>query len=75
MCLHIYSVYLVCRVLKNTYFEKHLSEAAPKYSMCSLMEKTLITTPVECRPNEKGIMATMEYTLMVYSANGKDMVL
>ena len=39
------------------------------------MEKTLIMTPVECRPNEKGIMATMEYTLMVYSANGKDMVL
>ena len=39
------------------------------------MEKTWFMAPMEYSPMEKDIMAQMEYTLMVYSPNGKGMVL
>ena len=31
MCPYLYSVCLVCRVLKNTYFKEYLSVVASKY--------------------------------------------
>ena len=39
------------------------------------MEKAWFMVPMEYNPNGKDIMASAEYTLMVYSDNGKIMVL
>ena len=39
------------------------------------MEKAWFMVPMEHNPNGKDIMASAEYTLMVYSDNGKIMVL
>ena len=39
------------------------------------MEKARFLAPVEYRPYGKGIMAPMKHTFMVYSPNGKGMVL
>ena len=38
------------------------------------MEKAWFMAPMEFSPNGKGIAAPMEYTLMVYSPNGKGKV-
>ena len=38
------------------------------------MEKTWFMAPMEHNPNEKDIMAPMEYTFMVYKLNEKSMV-
>ena len=40
MCSHLYSVYLVSRVLKNTYFKEHLLVIASKYTKCGM--KTIL---------------------------------
>ena len=91
MCLYLYSMCMVCRVLKNTYFKEHPWVIASKYSICdsesntcefklcsmfklSSNRKGMIFTPIEYSPNEKGIMAPMEYKPMFYSPNGKSMV-
>ena len=39
------------------------------------MEKPWFVAQMEYSPNGKGIMAPMEYSLIVYSPNGKGMVL
>ena len=39
------------------------------------MEKAWFMVPMEYNPNGKDIMTSAEYTLMVYSDNGKIMVL
>ena len=39
------------------------------------MKKTWFMAPMEYSPYGKGIMASMEYTLMVYNLNGKGLVL
>ena len=39
------------------------------------MEKAWFIALMEYRPKGKSIMASMEYTLMVYSSNGEDMIL
>ena len=39
------------------------------------MEKARFMAPMEYSPHGKAIMAPMEYTLMTYSPNGKDIVL
>ena len=39
------------------------------------MEKAWFMAPVEFSPDGKSITAPMEYTLMVYSPNGKGKVL
>ena len=39
------------------------------------MEKAWFIAPMEYSPNGKDIMVPMEYTLTVYSPNGKSMVL
>ena len=39
------------------------------------MEKAWFIALMEYRRKGKSIMASMEYTLMVYSSNGEDMIL
>ena len=39
------------------------------------MEKALFSAPMEYSPSGKGIMASVEYTLKIYSPGGKGMVL
>ena len=80
-------VCLVSRVLKNKYFKEHLSVVASKYSICDMENKaeefTLCSmfkhipngTGMVYGPNGKGIMASVEYILMIYSPKGKGMVL
>ena len=91
MCLYLYSVCLICLVLKDTYFREQPWVIAFKYSICDTendknlnyvhclnlppMEKAWFLARTAYSPNEKGIRVSMEYTLMVYSSNGKSMVL
>ena len=71
-----------------TYFKKDLPNGAYairkkisrnlNYARClniAPMEMTWFMVPVEYIPNGKGIIIPIEYTLMVYSPNGKVMVL
>ena len=87
MYSYIYTVCLVSRVLKDTYLKKHLSVIASKYSTCDMENKTkefTLCSVFKYSPNRKGmiycpngkdIMVSMEYTLIIYSPNGKTMVL
>ena len=91
MLLYPYSVCLVCIDLKNTCFKEHPWVIAFKYSICDMendrnlnyvhclnlapVEKAWFLGPMEYGSNGKGIIVPMEYTLMVYSSNEKDMVL
>ena len=87
MCLYLYLVCLVFRVLKNTYFKEHYSVVASKYSICEreneIQEFTLCLMfkhspngkDMAYSPNGKAIMASLEYTLIIYSLNEKGMVL
>ena len=59
----LYPVCLVFRILKNTYFKEQLSVVVSKYR----------NLHYDHGPNGKGIMASMEYILIIYSPNGKDM--
>ena len=89
ICSYLHSVCLVSAVLKNIkYFKKHLPNGAYairktisrnlNYARClniAPLEMTWFMVPVEYIPNGKGIIIPIEYTLMVYSPNGKVMVL
>ena len=87
MCLYLYPVYLVSRVLKNSYFKEHFPKVAFKHSICDIENKTyeftlcsmLKHSPNEkgmiYGPNGKGIVASMEYSIIIYSPNEKGMVL
>ena len=80
-------VCLVSQILKNTYFKEHLSVVASNYSICDMESKTqefTICSMFKHSPNGKdmvyghigkGIVASMEYILIIYSTNGKGMVL
>ena len=59
----LYLVCMVFRILKNTYFKEHLSAVVSKYR----------NLHYDHGPNGKGFMASMEYILIIYSPNGKDM--
>ena len=71
----------------NTYFKEHLSMFASKYSICNMENKTYGFTlcsmfkhspngkSMVYGPNGKGIMALIEYTLIIYGPSGKSMVL
>ena len=84
---YLYPVCLVSRVLKNTYFREHLSVVASKYSiydmeneteeftLCSMFKHISSGKGMVYGPNGKGIIASLEYTLIIYSPNGKDMAL
>ena len=88
---YLYSVCLVCLVLKNTYFKENPWEIASKYGISNTednrnlnyvyclnlapMEAVWFLAPLECSHNEKGIMVPMKYILMVYNPKSKDMVL
>ena len=87
VCSYLYPVYLVSRVLKNTYFREHLSVVASKYSiydmeneteeftLCSMFKHISSGKGMVYGPNGKGIIASLEYTLIIYSPNGKGMAL
>ena len=70
ICSYLYPVCLVSRALKNTYFKEHLLVFASKYRNLHY-DQCLNIAPMVYDPNEKGIMASMEYTIMSYSPNGK----
>ena len=88
---YIYSVCLVCLVLKDTYFKDHPWVIASKYSISNTednrnvnyvyylnlapMEKVWFLAPLEHSHNGKDIVVPMKYIFMVYSPKGKDMVL
>ena len=69
MCSYLYPVCLVSQVLKNTDFKEHLSVVA----LCSMFKHSPNGKVMVYGPNGKGIMASMEYILIIYSPNGKDM--
>ena len=83
MCSYLYSVCLVSRVLKNAYFKELISVVASKYSICDMENKTqefkLCSMFKKDSSNSKGIgkgiMTSVESTLIIYSPNGKDVVL
>ena len=87
MCSYLYPVGLIPRVLKNTYFKKHLSVVASKNSICDMENETeefTLCSMFKQIPNGKGmvygpngkrIMASLEYTLIIYSSSGKGMAL
>ena len=66
MCSYLYSVCLVSRVLKNTYFKEHFSVVAYKYNIRDMKNNTQefkLCSMFKHSTNEKG---------MVYGPNGKD---
>ena len=69
MCPYLYPVCLVSQVLKNTDFKEHLSVVA----LCSMFKHSPNGKVMVYGPNGKGIMASMEYILIIYSPNGKGM--
>ena len=72
MCSYLYSVCLVFRVLRNTYLKEQLSAVASKYNIWDMknnMEKAWFMAPMEKAYGPNGIY------LIVYSPNGKGMVL
>ena len=87
MCLYLYLVSLVSRVLKSKYFNEHYSVVASKYSICDMLNKTQELTLCSMfkhspsgkgmvyGPNGKGTMDSIEYSLVIYSPNGKGMIL
>ena len=87
MYSYLYPVCLVSRVFKNTYFREHLSVVAFKYSiydieneteeftLCSMFKHIYNRKGMVYGPNGKGIIASLEYTLIIYSPNGKGMAL
>ena len=74
MCSYLYPVCLVSPVLKNTHFKEHLLVFASKYSNLHHVQ-CLSIAPME----KVWFMALMkkelwpQYTVMIYSPNGKDM--
>ena len=59
MCLYLYSVCLVSRVLKNTYLKENLSVIASKYSICDMEKKTYeftLCSMFKYSPNEKDLV-------------------
>ena len=78
MCSYFYSVCLASRALTITFFKEHLSVAASKYSICDIENKIRNLHYVQCSniaPVKKAwFMASMEYTLIIFSPNGKCMV-
>ena len=87
MCSYLYSECLVSRVLKNTYFRENLSVVASKYNIHDMENQTEEFTiclmfkhisngkGMVYGPNGKGIIASLEYTLIIYSPNEKGMAL
>ena len=69
MCSYLYPVCLVSQILKNTDFKEQLSAVA----LSSMFKHSPNGKGMVSGPNGKGIMASMEYILIIYSLNGKGM--
>ena len=62
-------------------FKGHIFQRTPfsvcfqilEFTLCSMFKHSPNGKGVVYDPNEKGIMASVEYTLMIYSPNGKSM--
>ena len=84
ICPYLYSMCLVSPVLKSPYFKEHLSVVAfnityaiwknVQFLNMTPMKKAWFMAPIEYSSNGKD-MVPMKYNLLVYSPNGKGMVL
>ena len=66
-CFHIFAYAIWKTIPRNLNYVQCLN--------ITPMEKVWFMVPKEYSPNRKGIMAPIEYTLMVYSSNGISMFL
>ena len=64
----------------SKYSRCNMEENTKEFKLCSIFKHSLngkdkVYGPMEYSPNGKGIMAQVDYILIVYSPNGKGMVL
>ena len=72
MLPYLYSMCLVCRVFKSTYFKEHPWLIASKYGICDTGNLNYVQCLNLALMEKASFLALMEYTPLVYSPSGKD---